>query len=614
MLGITFADYIDTTTSRKYKHGLEHTESIELIETTAVDHESSPPSVWKRTGLKTVFFIILAIVLTRVSMLQIIKGKYYQGLSDDNRIIKRPIAAPRGVIVDRNNVVLVRNTPYFKLKGQDKLLNYNEYAKQESTLSAEKKDAAEIVPVREYQLNKSIAHVLGYISPVTEEELKKSKKLISDSTIKYSARDYVGRTGIEEQFESLLKGVDGNEYVEINSSGKVQKILGSQPGIPGRTIQTSIDSGLQQFAFDRIEKAVRDANAPSGVVVVQNPNNGQILSLVSFPSYDDNIFTHEERSKEVSAAFTDTSLPLLNRAISGTFPPGSTYKIITGLAGLESKTINFDSKFEDTGNISISGITFNNWYFSQYGKTEGEIDLRKALARSNDTFFYKLSLAMGPDKLVDESHKFKLGQILGIDIPGETSGLIPSPEWKQKTQKEMWYPGNTVNMSIGQGDVLVTPLQVASYTSVIANNGTLYQPSLVSAIFDADNRIVCKKNVEKNSWSGETCRDLNTSLEAPANLHIDQHYLQLVQEGLHLVTQKGGTAYPFFDFPIDTAGKTGTAESFEGQKPHAWYTGYAPFNKPEITVTVLVEKGGEGSSIAAPVAKDVMDYYFKHKK
>ncbi len=614
MLGITFADYIDTTTSQKYKHGLEHTESIELIECTAVDHDNAPPSLWKRTGLKTAYFIFLAIILTRVSMLQIVKGKYYQGLSDDNRIIKRPIAAPRGVIVDRNNIVLVRNTPYFKLKGQDRLLNYNEYAKQESTLSAEKKDTAEIVPVREYQYNKSTAHVLGYISPVTEEELKKSKKLISDSPIKYSARDYVGRTGIEEQFELLLKGVDGNEYVEINSNGKVQKILGSQPGIPGRTIQTSIDSGLQQFAFDRIEKAVRDANAPSGVVVVQNPNNGQIVSLVSFPSYDDNIFTHEERSKEVSAAFTDTSLPLLNRAISGTFPPGSTYKIITGLAGLESKTINFDSKFEDTGNISISGITFNNWYFSQYGKTEGDIDLRKALARSNDTFFYKLSLAMGPDKLVDESHKFKLGQILGIDIPGEVSGLIPSPEWKQKTQKEMWYPGNTVNMSIGQGDVLVTPLQVASYTSVIANNGTLYQPSLVSTIFDADNKIVCKKNLEKNNWSGELCRDLNTSLEAPTNLHIDQHYLQVIQGGLHLVTQRGGTAYPFFDFPLDTAGKTGTAESFEGQKPHAWYTGYAPFNKPEITVTVLVEKGGEGSSVAAPVAKDVMDYYFKHKK
>ncbi len=615
MLGITFADYIDTSQTKRFKSGLENTESIELIEqnTEEIDYYE-PPSVWKRIGLKTVFFIAFTIILTRLTTLQLIRGKYYQGLSDDNRIINRPIPAPRGVITDRNNVVLVRNTPYFKVKGSDKLVNYTEYTQLESTMSGEKNQTADMVSIREYQMNKSLSHIMGYISSISDQELKKSKKITAESKTRYSSDDYVGRTGIEEAYETVLRGLKGNEFVEINSSGQVQKVLGSQPSIPGKTVQTTIDSDIQQYAYERIAKAVTETSAPSGVIIVQNPTNGEILAMASYPSYDNNIFTHQDRGKEVTAAFQDTAIPLLNRAISGSYPPGSTYKIITALAGLESKTITRDSKFEDTGNISISGITFNNWYFSQYGKTEGDIDIRKALARSNDTFFYKLSLAMGPEKLVEESHKFKLGQTLGIDIPGEISGLIPSPEWKQKVKNEIWYPGNTVNMSIGQGDVLVTPLQVSSYTSVIANNGTFYPPTLVSQIRDPDNKVICKKNYQKSTWGGEVCSEFNENSVSPVKLGISPEHLKAVQEGLRMVNQRGGTAYPFFDYPIETAGKTGTAESFEGQKPHAWYSGYAPYNNPEITVTVLVEKGGEGSSVAAPIAKDVMDYYFKHKK
>ncbi|MDQ3099336.1 MAG: penicillin-binding protein 2 [bacterium] len=614
MLGITFADYIDGASSRKFKPGLENTESLELIETSQQYRDISPPSLWKRAGLKTIFFIIFAVILTRITTLQIIKGKYYQGLSDDNRIIDRPLSAPRGVIVDKNNIVLVRNTPFFKIKESNKLHNYAEFARIESTFSADKKEKATVESIREYQFNKSIAHVLGYISPISEEELKKSKKITSENKARYGSDDYIGRTGIEEEYETFLKGSDGGEFVEINSNGEVQKVLGIQAAVPGKTIQTTIDIMLQQFAYEQIERVVKETGAPSGVVIVQNPNNGEILTLASFPSYDDNIFTHPERALEVSNALSDKSLPLLNRAISGTFPPGSTYKIITALAGLNSKAINLDSQFEDTGNISISGITFNNWYFTQYGKTEGNVDLRMALARSNDTFFYKLSLAMGPEKLIQESHRFKLGEVSGIDIPGEVKGLIPTPEWKKKVKNEIWFPGNTVNMSIGQGDVLVTPLQVSSFTSAIANNGTVFQPSLVSNILDADNKVICRKITEKNNWSGESCEDLNVNLSPPAKLDIESKNIVTVQQGLRMVNQKGGTAYTFFDYPIETAGKTGTAESHEDQKPHAWYTGYAPYKNPEITVTVLVERGGEGSSVAAPLAKEVMDFYFKTKK
>ncbi len=614
MFGITFSDYIDINSSRRQRHAAVHTDSVELIESLYDDNDIAPPTPWKRAGLKTVFFIALAVILTRVSTLQLVKGRYYQGLSDENRIVKRPLSAPRGVIIDKNKVILAHNTPYFKIKGSDKLYNYSQYSQIESTFSAEKKEDTQIQSIREYPSQKSISHVLGYISPISESELKKSKKITSDNRVRYSSDDVLGRTGLEEQYESLLRGTDGNQFVEINSNGSAQKILGAQPPSPGKTIQTTIDSKLQEYAYHRIEQAVRENNAPSGVVIVQNPSTGALLTVASFPSYDNNIFTHPESSKEVGQTFSDTSLPLLNRAISGTFPPGSTYKIITALAGLESKTIDLNSKFEDTGNISISGITFNNWYFTQYGKTEGEIDIRKALARSNDTFFYKLSLAMGPEKLIEESHKFKLGLAMGIDIPGEVEGLIPSPQWKKKIKNEIWFPGNTVNMSIGQGDVLVTPLQVAGFTSAIANNGILNQPSLVSAVYDADNKIICKKNYDSGTWNGEACKEYNAYSVSPVKLNIDPNYIKIVQQGLRLVTQKGGTAYPFFDYPVETAGKTGTAESFEGQKPHAWYTGYAPYNNPELTVTVLVEKGGEGSTVAAPVARDVMDYYFKNKK
>jgi penicillin-binding protein 2 len=613
-LGVSFADFIDKESKPARLSKKTDLESVDLSGYESGIGDLPPPSIWKTLGLKTIFFVLITILLGRIGVLQLMKGSYYRGLSDDNRIVRRPLQSVRGVITDRTGRVLVRNEPYFLLKGIEKPLNQAEFRVAESTISGEQKENIKVKAIREYQDAPIFSHILGYISPINADELKKSKKLTAETKIKYNGYDFVGRTGIEEEYEMLLKGLDGSELVEISSSGTVLKLLGIDPPKPGNTIQTSIDSALQKFTFDKVMQMAQHEGAKSGVAIVQNTKTGEIITMVSYPSYDNNAFTHNERTNEVSDFFVDKKTPLLNRAISGLYAPGSTYKIVTALAGLESKTINPDSTYEDTGNLTLSGITFNNWYFTQYGKTEGNIDLKQALARSNDTFFYRLSIAMGVDKLVEQSYKFRLGQLVGVDIPGETKGLIPTPEWKKKITKEQWYPGNTINMSIGQGDVLTTPLQISTMTSAIANNGIITVPSIVNTVRNSENKIICKKDTETNKWEGEACKSFNEKSLSPGKLTGDLKFIKLIQEGMRRVTQKGGTAYPFFEFQIESAGKTGTAETVPDEKPHAWYTGYAPYTNPEITVTVLFEKGGEGSKVAAPVAKDIMEFYFKNNK
>jgi penicillin-binding protein 2 len=613
MLGISFADQLEKAHKKLFAHTREDVECTEFIPTTNEIETSFVISPWKLFGIEALILLLVFLLLARAITLQIVKGSYYAVLAEENRIIRRPILAPRGVLIDAKGTVLVRNSPFVLNKEEKKLDPYNDYINKTSTTSGTIKDPPAIFAVREYPYPQAAAHVLGYVSSITEEEITKNKKITSEEKVTYSAYDVVGRTGLEESYEELLKGRDGSELVEIDSKGKVQKIIGAELPKSGSTIKTSLDIGLQKLAYEKVAEATQKANAPSGVAIVQNPNNGAIMAIVNYPSFDNNSFTHSDKHVDVEKFLNDSKTPLLNRAIGGAFPPGSTYKIITSLAGLESGTITQSSVYQDTGNISISGITFNNWYFSQYGKMEGNVDIRKALQRSNDTFYYKLALAMGPEKIAQQSEKFRLGQLLGIDIPGETKGLIPTPEWKKKTQNEVWYPGNTINMSIGQGDVLTTPLQIVSMTSAIANGGIIYVPTLATEVQNQNGVPICTKDLKRNKWTGDTCKKLNQNAMAPVTLDLNQQNLKAVQEGMHLVTQKGGTAYPFFTFSIDTAGKTGTAETSSTQKPNAWFTGYAPYKNPEIAVTVLIEKGGEGSAIAAPVAKDIMEYYFKNR-
>jgi len=606
MLGISLSDHIETSIRKKYRINHSKIQNTELIPVSKEQNDSQIPSVWRRLSLVTIIFFCLAILAARLASVQLIKGSYYKGIADGNGLINRPIDPPRGVITDRNNKVLVRNAPYVQLKSDKSLISYHEFSQKQIS-----SQSADVQPIREYQNPLSTSHLIGYTSLITEDELKDSKKISTKSKTKYGSNDFIGRTGIEEAYEEFLKGKSGKELVEINAQGQFQRSVALVAPIPGYTVQSTIDINLQNYAYSELQKAVFSANANSGVVIVQNPKNGQVLALVNFPSYDNNSFTHQE-SEQITKILTDPKMPLLNRAVAGTYPPGSTFKIVTALAGLESQKIDTSKTYDDTGNISISGITFNNWYFTQYGKSEGVIDIRRAIARSNDTFFYKLSLEMGVEPLIDESYKFNFGTTLGIDIPGEAKGIIPTPAWKLKLTNEPWYPGNTVNMSIGQGDVLTTPIQINTMTNAIANGGTIVPPVTVFEIKDGSGNILCTRD-SQNKWVGKECESLNKNNPMPKSIGLKPENLKAIQEGMHLVTKTGGTAYPFFNYQIDTAGKTGTAETFQDKNPHAWYTGYAPYDNPEISVTVLVENGGEGSKVAAPVAKQIIDYYFKNK-
>jgi len=280
----------------------------------------------------------------------------------------------------------------------------------------------------------------------------------------------------------------------------------------------------------------------------------------------------------------DTQLPMLNRAIGAHYPPGSTFKIVSLVAGLEEGKIDRETIYKDTGQVKIGDFVYNNWYFTQYGRVEGEIDLITALKRSTDTFFYKMGEWVGAVKLADWAREFNLGSKTKIDLPGEIAGLVLDPKTKKESRGESWFLGNTYHLAIGQGFLLTTPLQVNTMTSVIANRGKLCPPKI-----NLDQKV--------------DCRDLS----------LEPETLDLIEEGLKEVCLPEGTAFPFFDFEPRVAGKTGTAEfgDFE-DRTHAWFTAYAPADEPEIVVTVLLEAGGEGSYDAAPIAKEIFEFWFEN--
>ncbi len=288
---------------------------------------------------------------------------------------------------------------------------------------------------------------------------------------------------------------------------------------------------------------------------------------------------------------------MLNRAIGGIYPPGSTYKISSALAGLNSGKITPQTIIEDTGIMRIDKFTFANWYFTQYGRKEGSVDIVKALQRSNDIYFYQLGQTVGEVELGKASKMLGLGDKSGIDIPGESEGLVPDNDWKEKEIGDVWYPGDTLHMSIGQGYVLTTPLQISNMTAYIAADGKQFPPRIAHQI---------------KTPGGTVVKEFRFDPINKANFKKED--LQVIKKGLSLVPINGGTAWPFFNFPFPTAGKTGTAEFGDLKKTHAWYTSYAPIDKPEITITTMIEGGGEGSTTASPIAKEIYRWYFSPDK
>ncbi len=521
---------------------------------------------WLPWFLRGVLIFGFLILLGRLIELQIFKGPYYRSLSEGNRIRKVAIKAPRGRILARGGEILVDN----KEVTRKLVFNSDTGFTKTDDLTAASADELIKEPMRYYPLGEKFAHLGGYLGEVNEKEVGKVNPKCSEKGPR-KAGDLVGRGGLEEEYECTLSGTDGEELIEVNTLGKKVRVLGRREPIPGKDLKTWI-------SFDLQAKVAESMSGKKGAVIVSDPN-GQILALFSAPSFDPNWFIDKRYSREVAALLTDENLPLFNRAIGGQFHPGSVFKPVVAVAALSEGVIDENYTFNDPGVITIDKYSYSNWYFTQYGSTEGTIGLKRAIARSTDTFFYKIGELTGIDDLVKWANKFGFNKETKIDLPGEISGLVPSPEWKKRVKNEIWFLGNTYHVSIGQGDLSVTPIEENQAISAIASGGELCSPKIAA-------EPKCK------------------------NLDIKKDYIETVKEGMVDACSTGGTGYTFFDFVPQVACKTGTAETNVDGKTHAWFTVFAPSDFPDIVATVLVERGGEGSKVAGPIARDIFNFWF----
>ncbi|HET7099139.1 MAG TPA: penicillin-binding transpeptidase domain-containing protein [Patescibacteria group bacterium] len=528
---------------------------------------------WLTWFLRGVLLILFLVLLAKMFEVQIIKGAYYRKLSEENRVRHIPIPAPRGRILARGGEALADN-----IKIQ-KRINFKTSGGYEITSDLTNATPEEIITdyKRSYPLGAGFAHASGYLSKVNDAEINKVDPNCPERGPRESGM-LVGTTGLEEQYECQLLGIPGEELIEVNTFGHKIRSIGRRDPVPGADIKTTIDYNLQT-------ETAREMEGKIGAAIVTEPK-GQILAFYSGPSFDPNILIDRTDQKQISSLLNSADLPFFNREISGTFHPGSVFKPVVAISALQEKAIDSKYLYNDQGVINVNTFSYSNWYFSEFGRTEGEISLIRAIARSTDTFFYKIGEMVGPDAIAKWSQKFGLDKKTGIDLPGEKEGLIPTPEWKKRVTRESWFLGNTYHMAIGQGDVSVTPIEINTYIASIANEGILCTPHLL----------------QKDS----KCRQIE----------VKRENLDLVKEGMKEACSTGGTAYTFFDFAqthggIQVACKTGTAEVGTDGTPHAWFTLMAPMDKPEIITTILIERGGQGSQVAGPIARKIMDFYFQ---
>lgn len=504
-------------------------------------------------------FLFFFIIILRLFQLTVVKGTYYRRLSEENRIRSVVVEPQRGALLDRKGLVIAKTT-------------LGNVSGAEARISSQ----------RVYENPEAIAHFVGYRQTADKQDLENDLCLS-----KLKLADKVGKKGVEKVFECELRGRPGKKLIELDAHGKYVRTLSVAPPQAGKTLHLSLDLMLQKKAYELLNppKEATTSGLKKGAVIALNPKTGEILALVSSPSFSPQDF-EDGNDSAIHSYLTDRDHPLFNRLTEGTYPPGSVFKIFIATGALEEKKITEDTQFVDAGSIEAGGIKFGNWYFLEYGKTEGALNIVRAIKRSNDIFFYKTGEKLGPIDIKSWAQKFGFGK--KNNFPFEQSeGIIPSPFWKEEVLKDQWYLGDTYNLSIGQGYLLVTPLQVAMGTIPFANDGKLCAAQLL-------------KDPESN------CKSLG----------ISEKTLKLVREGMRQACSPGGTGWPLFDFKvknekIQTACKTGTAESLtKHTKPHAWITVFAPYENPEIVVTVLVEEGGQGSDVAGPIAKELLETYF----
>lgn len=591
--------------------------------------------------LKWIIIITVFALLARLSYLQLIIGDDLYARGEQNYLRIYVSRALRGVIYDRNHKQLVENSPHDNaaIIPADLPQDENERQKVFETLSqlldVSIKEIAQTTekyrflytPIvlksnidhetklkllstftdrtsgvfvaedfsRHYlEASTGLTHTLGYLGKISEDEwVAEPNSYTIDTT--------VGKIGLEKTYEKYLRGHNGEEKIIVNAKHtKVDTLYTSEPE-NGCDIVTTIDSELNQQAYQLLTQTIRQKNATGGTVIMTNPQNGQVLSMVSLPDFDANIFMDGIKGKAEAAEYerlaNSKDTPFLNRAISGTYPPGSTFKIVTASGVLENDIVSAQDRIDSPGTISVPNqfnpqehFIYKDWKLDGHGF----INIIQAIASSSDTFFYKVTggyeniKGLGVNALSAMATQFGLGAKLGIDLPGEQAGVVPTPEWKQTQINAGWLTGDTYNYAIGQGYLLTTPLQVAGYTNVIAANGKLYQPYIVKSIANcATSSEREPKILKQNFLSPETIAE--------------------VKEGmLEVITNDKGTAKSLRTLPFSVGGKTGTAQYNNNQNIHAWFTAFAPYDNPEVSVTVLVEGGGEGSESAVPIAKALL--------
>ncbi len=476
----------------------------------------------------------------------------------------------------------------------------------------------DIAPTREYLYSELVSHLLGYVGPIPAEQFSQYE------TQGYDLTDVIGLAGLEARYEEWLHGIEGLESIEVDVTGqKIRTVSESIEARPGHNLRLTIDIGLQEATTQALQEKMDEVNSKQGVAIAMNSQTGEILAMVSLPSYDNNIFARSITARELSLLSEDPWTPLVNHAIAGLYPPGSTFKIIPAVGALQERTVYPDTIFVDEGTLYLpnqfepDNLDLAQPFYCWLRTGHGPVNMVAGLAFSCDVYFYQVGggydpagyEGLGLERMGKYAEMLGLGQPTGIDLPGEVAGLVPNQKWKRVNYAEIWLTGDTYNMAIGQGFVLATPLQMVNAFATIANGGTLYRPYLVKEILDADGQVV-KVNEP----------------QVVRKLAVDPQYIALIKEGLRdVIAWEAGTAHDQFDVPgVVASGKTGTAEFCDRypqcldrdgrvKTSHAWFVSYAPSDYPQIVTVVFIYGGGEGSEVAVPVTNKILRHFFNIK-
>ncbi|MCF6437081.1 penicillin-binding protein 2 [Pseudoalteromonas sp. MMG022] len=605
------------------------------------DHSAEANLFARRAFIGFIFVVsLIGILLMNVYNLQVVDYDTYKTRSNDNRIKVIPVAPNRGLIYDRNGVLLAENRPVYNLEVvpedvedltqslqrlsklipiTDQLIkefledirNNRRFKSQVLKARLNEQEVAifsvnqhkfpgfsiEARLSRHYPFGDTLTHALGYVAKLNKKELAELE--MDDRATNYRATHDIGKRGIEKYYEEQLHGIVGSQRVEVNNRGRVLRTLSVEPPVPGQDLVLTLDIGLQQIA----QHALKDTR---GAVVAIDPKDGGILAMYSNPSYDPNLFVHGISSEDYKKLLNEDR-PLINRVTQGRYAPASTIKPHLAILGLEEGIVTEDTEIWDPGFFQIPNVDHKWRDWLRWG--HGHVDVYRAIEESCDTYYYRIAYKLGISKIADFMDQFGFGDLSGIDIHEETTAILPTVDWKRARFKENWWPGDTISVGIGQGYWTATPIQIANSLSILVNRGAHRQPHLVQVARQEEN-----------------IKQLFTEEKPPVQLKNPRHW-QIALDAMHNTVKKTtGTAHKAFQgVTYDPAGKTGTAqvvsiaqgEKYDAKKlkerhrDNAVYTGFAPFDDPQIVVAIIVEnqKAG-GGSIAAPIARQIMDYYF----